>query len=123
MTTLFQALNDDTRRAILDLLRGGDLSAGAIAEHFKLGRPTVSHHLDLLKRAGLVTSEKQGQFVIYSLATSVVEDAVRWLLSLTAAKPAESPKSHEKATDPTLARDRGARRSSGVSRRRLATDP
>ncbi|WP_038167151.1 autorepressor SdpR family transcription factor [Verrucomicrobium sp. BvORR106] len=123
MTTLFQALNDDTRRAILDLLRGGDLSAGAIAEHFKLGRPTVSHHLDLLKRAGLVTSEKQGQFVIYSLATSVVEDAIRWLLSLTAAKPAELPESHEKATDQTLARDRGARRPSGVSRRRLATDP
>ncbi|HSI64467.1 MAG TPA: metalloregulator ArsR/SmtB family transcription factor, partial [Candidatus Saccharimonadia bacterium] len=69
MTALFQALNDDTRRAILDLMRAGDLSAGAIAERFKLGKPTVSHHLDLLKRAGLVTSEKQGQFVIYSLST------------------------------------------------------
>src|SRR3954467_7128513 len=83
MTAVFQALNDDTRRAILEWLRQGDLSAGAIADHFHLGKPTVSHHLDLLKRAGLVTSEKDGQFVIYSLSTSVLEDAMGWLLSLT----------------------------------------
>ncbi len=83
MTELFNALNDDTRRSILDLLRDGDLSAGAIADQFHLSKPTVSHHLDLLKRAGLVTSEKQGQFVIYTLSTSVLEDALKWLVGLT----------------------------------------
>lgn len=87
MTELFNALNDDTRRAILDLLRDGDLSAGAIADQFHLSKPTVSHHLDLLKRAGLVTSEKQGQFVIYTLSTSVLEDALKWLVGLTKRKP------------------------------------
>ena len=86
MTELFNALNDDTRRAILDLLRDGDLSAGAIADQFHLSKPTVSHHLDLLKRAGLVTSEKQGQFVIYTLSTSVLEDALKWLVGLTKRK-------------------------------------
>jgi DNA-binding transcriptional ArsR family regulator len=134
MTALFQALNDDTRRAILDLLREGDLSAGAIAEHFKLGKPTVSHHLDLLKRAGLVTSEKQGQFVIYSLSTSVLEDALRWILALTK-KGASAPLSgaskvsskttqirHEKDAQKGVA---AASRKPGpvrVSRRRLAAD-
>jgi DNA-binding transcriptional ArsR family regulator len=87
MTELFSALNDDTRRAILDLLQAGDLSAGEIADQFHLSKPTVSHHLDLLKRAGLVTSEKQGQFVIYTLSTSVLEDAFKWLVGLTKRKP------------------------------------
>src|SRR5688500_2253458 len=95
MSPVFQALNDDTRRAILDLLRKGDLSAGEIAERFHLGKPTVSHHLDLLKRAGLVTSEKQGQFVIYSLSTSVREDALRWLLTLSKGSPHSKSKRHE----------------------------
>ncbi|WP_113958173.1 autorepressor SdpR family transcription factor [Roseimicrobium gellanilyticum] len=141
MTALFQALNDDTRRAILDLLREGDLSAGAIAEHFKLGKPTVSHHLDLLKRAGLVTSEKQGQFVIYSLSTSVLEDALRWILTLTRGAPAStaSPakgvreagsdsskttqiRRHENDAQKELAAAPRARGSVRVSRRRLAAD-
>ncbi|HSJ02015.1 MAG TPA: autorepressor SdpR family transcription factor [Verrucomicrobium sp.] len=138
MTSLFQALNDDTRRAILDLLRSGDLSAGAIAEHFKLGKPTMSHHLDLLKRAGLVTSEKQGQYVIYSLSTSVVEDAVRWLMRLTAPRENEAsatPSSdapatpklppttrHESSAQDLLAPSPRRRRSPGVHRRGLATD-
>jgi ArsR family transcriptional regulator len=137
VTTLFQALNDDTRRAILDLLRQGDLSAGTIAEHFKLGKPTVSHHLDLLKRAGLVTSEKQGQFVIYTLSTSVLEDALRWILTLTKggtpATPSSSGVTKASATKTTQIRhendaQKGMAASSRhripvrVPRRRLATD-
>ena len=135
MTALFQALNDDTRRAILDLLRAGDLSAGAIAEHFKLGKPTVSHHLDLLKRAGLVTSEKQGQFVIYSLSTSVLEDALRWILALTKGAPAtQAAGMDSKASSKTtqIRHENNAKKGVAaasrkpgpvrVSRRRLATD-
>lgn len=137
MTALFQALNDDTRRAILDLLREGDLSAGTIAEHFHLGKPTVSHHLDLLKRAGLVTSEKQGQFVIYSLSTSVLEDALRWILTLTKGgtpttpttngiKKATSSKTtqirHENDAQKGMAATPRHRSPVRVSRRRLATD-
>jgi ArsR family transcriptional regulator, arsenate/arsenite/antimonite-responsive transcriptional repressor len=125
MSPVFQALNDDTRRAILDLLRNGDLSAGEIAEHFQLGKPTVSHHLDLLKRAGLVVSEKRGQFVIYSLSTSVLEDAMRWLLTLTK-KGSRSDKTrtkrHEDNTQKRVADAARARRAVPVPRRRLAAD-
>lgn len=97
MTEIFRALNDDSRRAILDLLRRRDFSAGEIADQFHLTKPTVSHHLDLLKRVGLVTAEKQGQFIIYSLSTSVLEDALRWLVGLTKqTKKAKTSKHHEK---------------------------
>lgn len=59
MNLLFKALNDPIRRDILDLLKEKDMSAGDIAEHFNIGKPTISHHLDLLKQAGLVTSENK----------------------------------------------------------------
>lgn len=123
MTAVFQALNDDTRRAILDLLRQGDLSAGAIAEHFQLGKPTVSHHLDLLKRAELVTSEKHGQFVIYSLSTSVLEGALQWLLSLsTNPTPHAKSKQLRDAVHKGVAAPPRPRRPIRVPGLRLATD-
>ena len=82
MKLVFKALNDDTRRKILELLKQGSLSAGDIAERFDIGKPSISHHLDLLKQADLVTSEKKGQFVYYSLNTTVVDDLLSWLLKL-----------------------------------------
>lgn len=82
MNTVFKALNDETRREILELLRKGNMSAGEIAVHFNISKPSISHHLDLLKQADLVTSEKQGQFVIYSLNTTIVDDILKWLLTL-----------------------------------------
>lgn len=82
MNTIFKALNDETRRGILELLRKGDMTAGEIADHFNISKPSISHHLDLLKQADLVTSDKQGQFIIYSLNTSIVDDILKWLLTL-----------------------------------------
>lgn len=120
MTELFRALNDDTRRAILDLLRKRDLSAGDIADHFHTGKPTISHHLDLLKRAGLVTTEKQGQFVIYSLSTSVLEDAMSWMLNLTQPKP--KTKHHEKLDQTRVAPAARARSAARLHRARLEPD-
>lgn len=64
------------------MLKEKDMSAGDIAEHFKIGKPTISHHLDLLKQAGLVTSEKQGQFIIYSICTTVLDEVLQWLYSI-----------------------------------------
>ena len=81
MNSLFKALNDPTRRQILDLLRGGDLNAGDIAERFDMSKPSISHHLDLLRQAGLVESVKQGQFITYSLNTTVLDDLLAWLMS------------------------------------------
>lgn len=82
MNTIFKALNDETRREILELLRKGDMTAGEIADHFNISKPSISHHLDLLKQADLVSSDKQGQFIIYSLNTTIVDDILQWLLTL-----------------------------------------
>lgn len=82
MNKLFKALNDPTRRQILDLLKEKDLSAGEIAEAFEISKPSISHHLDLLKNAGLVSSERDGQFIVYSLDTTALEEATQWLFKL-----------------------------------------
>jgi len=82
MNALFKALNDQTRRQIIELLKENDRNAGEIAEKFNISKPSISHHLDILKRAGLITSEKKGQFIVYSLNTSILEDLLSWLLTL-----------------------------------------
>ena len=82
MNKLFKALNDPTRRQILDLLKKKDLTAGEIAEEFNISKPSISHHLDQLKQAGLVSSERDGQFISYSLDTTVLEEATQWLFQL-----------------------------------------
>ena len=82
MNSLFKALNDQTRRKILELLKERDMNAGEIAGKFNMTKPSISHHLDLLKRAGLITSDKKGRFVVYSLNTSILEDLLTWILTL-----------------------------------------
>jgi ArsR family transcriptional regulator len=79
----FKALADPTRRQILRLLRKGDLTAGEIAEHFNMTKPSISHHLNLLKQARLVLSERQGQYIVYSLNTTVVQEVLRWLMEIS----------------------------------------
>ena len=86
MNILFKALNDATRREILTLLKDGDKTAGEIAEHFNISKPSISHHLDLLKQAGLVEAEKQGQFITYSLNTTVVDEIARWFIQFKTKK-------------------------------------
>ncbi len=83
MNLLFKALNDPTRREILELLKDKDMSAGDIAAQFNMTRPSISHHLDLLKQAGLVVSVKEGQFQYYSINTTVMDEMVKWLLQFT----------------------------------------
>jgi ArsR family transcriptional regulator, arsenate/arsenite/antimonite-responsive transcriptional repressor len=80
MNTVFKALNDPTRRKILELLQERDMTAGEIVEHFNISGPSISHHLDLLKQANLVSSEKEGQYVYYSLNTTVVDEIVKWFM-------------------------------------------
>lgn len=81
MNDIFKALNDATRREILELLKEKDLSAGEIAYAFNISKPSISHHLDILKRADLITSEKNGQFIIYSINTTIMEDVLQWILT------------------------------------------
>ena len=82
MNALFKALNDETRRQIIELLKEKDMNAGDIADQFNISKPSISHHLDILKRADLITSEKKGQFVEYSLNTTILDDVLNWVLSL-----------------------------------------
>jgi ArsR family transcriptional regulator, arsenate/arsenite/antimonite-responsive transcriptional repressor len=82
MNTIFKALNDQTRRDIVELLKKGDLTAGEIADHFDISKPSISHHLDLLKQADIVSSVKQGQFIYYSLNTTVLDEIISWFLGL-----------------------------------------
>jgi DNA-binding transcriptional ArsR family regulator len=79
----FKALADPTRRAILDLLKEKDLTAGEISEHFQMSKPSISQHLKLLKTAGLILDEKKGQYIIYSLNTTVFQDLIAWAFSFT----------------------------------------
>ena len=81
MNDIFKALNDATRREILELLRQKDLSAGEIADAFNISKPSISHHLDILRREDLITSEKKGQFIIYSINTTIMEDVLKWILT------------------------------------------
>jgi len=83
---MFKALADPTRRSILDLLRKGDLTAGEIAANFNISKPSISHHLSILKQADLVSDERQGQNIIYSLNTTVFQEALAWLLELAGGK-------------------------------------
>ena len=76
---VFKALGDPTRRAILERLREGDLSAGEISDGFDIGKASISHHLNLLKATGLVQCRRQGQQQIYTLHTTVFQEALQWL--------------------------------------------
>ena len=86
MNNVFKALNDPTRRQILELLRERDMTAGEIVEEFNMSGPSISHHLDLLKQAKLVSAEKNGQFISYSLNTTVVDEIMKWLLQIKTKK-------------------------------------
>ena len=86
MNALFKALNDPTRREILELLKEKDLTAGEIADQFNISKPSISHHLDLLRQAGLVVSVKEGQFIYYSLNTTVMDEMLKWIMSLQSPK-------------------------------------
>jgi len=80
MNTFFKALNDPTRREILELLNDRDLTAGEIADKFEMSKPSISHHLDLLKQAKLVVSIREGQFMKYSINATVFDGVVMWLM-------------------------------------------
>ena len=86
MNNIFKALNDPTRRQILELLRERDMTAGEIVDKFRISGPSISHHLDLLKQAQLVIAEKEGQFIYYSLNTTVVDEIMKWLLQIKSKK-------------------------------------
>ena len=86
MNILFKALNDQTRREILEMLQKRDMTAGEIADQFNMSKPSISHHLDLLKQANLVEFVKNGQFIYYSINTTVVDDILKWFMQFKTKK-------------------------------------
>jgi len=80
MNAVFRALSDPTRREILRLLRDGPRTSGQIAEQFPVAWATVSRHLGVLRDAGLVLAERDGQQVVYELNTTVFSDLVDHLI-------------------------------------------
>lgn len=78
----FQALAHPCRREIIRLLKWGNRSAGEIAAQFDLAQPTVSRHLEILKNAGIITAQRRGNQIIYSLDLSVAEEIVVEITSL-----------------------------------------
>lgn len=78
MGDAFKALADPTRRRILELLAQGDLTAGEIAAHFDITKPSVSHHLNILRSAALITDERRGQNIVYSVNLTVFQELMKW---------------------------------------------
>ncbi len=78
----FQALANPCRREILQLLQGGGMSAGDIWAHFPVSQPSVSRHLEILRRAGLVSSRRRANQMIYSLDPQALEECGPWLWEL-----------------------------------------
>jgi ArsR family transcriptional regulator len=83
---LFKALADPTRRKILRLLQEKDMTAGEIADQFDISKPSISHHLNVLKQSGLVLDERRGQFIIYSLNMTVFQEIMSWFSEIAGRK-------------------------------------
>ncbi len=90
MNEVFKALADPTRRHILEMLREGDLNAGEIAERFSIGKPSISHHLALLKAADLVRADRAGQNIVYSLNTTIFQELIGWFMANSSHEKEES---------------------------------
>ena len=82
----FKALSDPVRREILQLLKNGKMSAGEIGGHFDMTGATISYHLKILKKAGLVFETREKNYIYYTLNTSVVEEVMLWLSDLKGGK-------------------------------------
>lgn len=78
----FKALADPTRQEILQMLTNGRMSAGDIGAHFDMTGATISHHLSILKQAGLVEDIREGKYIYYELNMTVIEEVMGWFLQL-----------------------------------------
>jgi len=94
MNQVFKALADPTRREILRLLGRSEMTAGELAQHFDMTKPSMSHHFSVLKDADLIWSRREGQQIWYSLNTTVLQDVFTWAWDLIAdarRKKAQTP--------------------------------
>jgi DNA-binding transcriptional ArsR family regulator len=111
VSEVYKALADPTRRRILALLRDREMSAGELAEHFDLAKPTLSGHFAVLREAKLVTPEKTGTTIIYRLNVSVLEEALMALMDTFKVEPKPAAPKPAATSRP----QGGARREGGTS--------
>lgn len=76
---IFKAMSDSTRRKIIELLKEGPKTAGEIADHFSYAQPTISRHLTVLKNAHLIIDQRDGNFIIYRLNKTILQEWLGWL--------------------------------------------
>lgn len=84
--TFFQAMANETRREIIRLLKQKDMTAGEIASHFSISKPSISRHLDTLKNAGLIVPERKGNQILYAINMTVLQEMAVEFLSLVQKK-------------------------------------
>jgi ArsR family transcriptional regulator, arsenate/arsenite/antimonite-responsive transcriptional repressor len=82
MNAVFKALADPTRRQILRLLGDREMTAGDLAEHFEMTKPSMSHHFSVLKECDLIRFRREGQQIWYSVNTTVLQDVLTWAMDL-----------------------------------------
>jgi len=82
MQNTLRALADPIRREILNLLKGGRMSAGEICDHFDVTGASISRHLSVLKEADLIRDTREGKFIYYDLNASVLEEIMLWITDL-----------------------------------------
>lgn len=87
LTNTFSALSDPNRQKILDMLKNGEMSVSSICENLDITMATLSHHLDILKRAELISSRRSGQQILYSINLSVFEELSEEVIKFLIIKP------------------------------------
>jgi len=99
MNLVYKALSDPTRRRILELLREGDKTAGALADQFSQAKPTISKHFSVLKEADLIEGTREGTTITYTLNVSLLEEAILELMNtfdLSKTESATKPSTRKK---------------------------
>ena len=92
ISNTFKALSDPTRRDILHILKKGSKTAGKISERFEMSQATISHHLSVLKDAGLISNERKGKYIHYELSMTMIEEMLNWAAGLQGGNEDEKDK-------------------------------
>jgi ArsR family transcriptional regulator, arsenate/arsenite/antimonite-responsive transcriptional repressor len=86
LTETFNALSDENRQRIIDMLKKEEMSVSDMLKKLDITMPTLSHHLDMLKRADLISGRRSGQQIFYSLNLSIFEEVAEQVIKFLKVK-------------------------------------